>query len=73
MAAMVVQLGLATMPLGMFFSACGLTSATTSGTLGSLRQAEELSMTMAPAAATTGASFRDVSPPAEKKTTSSPE
>ncbi len=72
MAAMVVQLGLATMPLGMFPSACGLTSATTSGTSGSPRQAEELSMTMAPAAATFGASFLEVAPPAEKKTMSSP-
>jgi hypothetical protein len=72
MAAMVVQLGLATMPLGMFRKACGLTSDTTSGTSGSLRQAEELSMTIAPAAAALGASSREVSPPAEKNTMSRP-
>ena len=72
MAAMVVQLGLATMPRGIEASACGFTSDTTSGTSGWLRQADELSMTMAPWAATTGASFSEVAPPAEKKTTSRP-
>ena len=61
MAAIVVQFGLATMPFGMERSACGLTSATTSGTSGSMRHADELSITIAPAAATTGASSRDVS------------
>ena len=55
MAAIVVQLGLATMPLGMFASAWALTSDTTRGTSGSMRHAEELSTTMAPAAATRGA------------------
>ena len=58
MAAMVVQFGLATMPLGRRSRACGLTSDTTSGTSGSIRHAEELSMTTAPAAATRGASAR---------------
>ena len=72
MAAMVVQLGLAMMPLGRSASAWGFTSATTSGTCGSLRKADELSMTTAPAAATLGARAREVSPPAEKKTMSSP-
>ena len=53
MATMVVQLGLATMPFGMSSRAWALTSGTTSGTSGSMRQADELSITMAPAAATT--------------------
>jgi hypothetical protein len=72
MAAIVVQLGLATMRLGMVRSAWGLTSATTNGTLGWPRQADELSITIAPAAATTGASLSDAAAPAEKKTTSRP-
>ena len=55
-AAIVVQLGLATMPLGASSSASGLTSLTTSGTSGSIRQALLLSMTSAPAAAYRGAS-----------------
>src|SRR5262249_53677780 len=48
------QFGFATMPLGMRFSASALTSGTTSGTSGSIRQALELSMTMAPAWAAIG-------------------
>ena len=40
--------------LGMFCSASALTSGTTSGTSGSMRQALELSMTMAPAFAAIG-------------------
>ena len=72
MAAMVVQLGLAMMPLGRSRSACGLTSLTTSGTSGSLRQAEELSTTTAPAAAKRGACSREAAPPAEKMATSMP-
>ena len=56
MATMVVQLGLATMPLGMRARAAALTSGTTRGTSGSIRQADELSMTTAPAAANRGAS-----------------
>ena len=55
MATMVVQLGLATMPLGMERNAPALASGTTSGTSGSMRQAEELSMTVAPAATSRGA------------------
>src|SRR4051794_26372880 len=54
-AAMVVQLGLAMMPLTASPIASGLTSLTTSGTDGSIRKADELSMTMAPAAANFGA------------------
>ena len=58
MAAIVVQLGLAMMPLGVCRAASGLTSETTSGTSGSIRQADELSMTTAPAAAALGAGGR---------------
>ena len=50
-AAMVVQLGLAMIPLRASDTASGLTSLTTSGTSGSMRQAEELSTTTAPASA----------------------
>ena len=72
-AAIVVQLGLATMPLRASRSAPGLTSLTTSGTSGSIRQAELLSMTTAPAAANRGASALDVPPPAENSATSRPD
>ena len=58
MAAIVVQLGLAMMPLGGLNASAGLTSDTTSGTSGSVRQAEELSITMAPTAATLGGDQR---------------
>ena len=44
-AAIVVQFGLAMMPLRASATASGFTSLTTSGTSGSIRQAEELSMT----------------------------
>ena len=54
-AAMVVQLGLAMMPLRASAIAPGLTSLTTSGTSGSIRQAEELSTTVTPASANRGA------------------
>ncbi len=50
--------------------ASGFTSETTSGTSGSSRQAEELSMTTAPASANLGACSREVLPPAEKIATS---
>ena len=50
----------------------GLTSLTTSGIDGSLRQAEELSMTTTPAAANLGASSREVDAPAENTAMSSP-
>ena len=73
MATMVVQLGLATMPLGIERRAWALTSGTTRGTSGSMRHAEELSTTMAPAAATLGASSFEVAPPAENRATSTPE
>jgi hypothetical protein len=64
MAAMVVQLGLAMMPFGGLIASSGLTSETTSGTSASLRHAELLSTTMAPAAATLGAYSRLIVAPA---------
>src|SRR4051812_26842085 len=69
----VVQFGLATIPLGIDASAPALTSGTTSGTSGSIRQADELSMTTAPAAATRGANTRDADAPFENNAMSSPE
>ncbi len=72
-AAIVVQFGLAMIPLGRSAMSPGLTSATTSGTSESLRQAEELSTTTAPAAATRGANSREVPPPAENSAMSIPE
>src|SRR5258708_29180523 len=55
---MVEQFGLATMPLGMRARASALTSGTTSGTSGSMRQALELSTTTAPARAARGENSR---------------
>jgi hypothetical protein len=72
MTAIVVQFGLATMPLPMWSSASGLTSETTSGTSGSMRHADELSTTSAPAAAKRGDHSREVPPPALKSATSKP-
>src|SRR5882724_450772 len=54
----VEQFGLATIPLGILRSASGLTSGTTSGTSGSMRQALELSITIAPALAAIGLDSR---------------
>src|SRR5438105_15787344 len=51
---MVEQFGLATIPLGTCRRASALTSGTTRGTSGSMRQALELSTTTAPALAATG-------------------
>src|SRR5580658_1673746 len=73
MATMVGQLGLATMPLGMERSSAALASGTTSGTSGSMRQAEELSITMAQAATSRGASSRDTEAGAEHRAKSMPE
>ena len=70
---MVVQLGFAMMPLGRLSTSSGLTSETTSGTSGSLRHAEELSTTTAPAAANLGAYSREAVAPAEKIAMSIPE
>ena len=72
MAAIVVQFGLAMIPFSARAMSCGFTSETTSGTCGSIRQHDELSTTMAPAAANLGANARDVLAPAEKITTSKP-
>ncbi len=72
MAAIVVQFGLAMIPLAGFSASSGFTSLTTSGTAGSLRQAEELSTTMPPAATTLGANSREVLAPAENSARSSP-
>ena len=72
-AAMVVQLGFAMMPLGRLSTSSGLTSDTTSGTSGSLRHAEELSTTTAPAAANLGAYSREAVAPAENTAMSMPE
>src|SRR5271165_5529640 len=72
MATMVVQFGLATIPLGIEDNAATLTSGTTRGTSGSIRQAEELSMTTAPAAANLGASSFDAGAPVENRAMSNP-
>ena len=69
---MVVQLGLAMMFLGVDFAASGLISGTTSGTSGSIRNADELSITIHPALAADGAYSSDMPPPAEKRATSIP-
>ena len=68
---MVEQFGFATIPRCPS-SASGLTSATTSGTSGSIRQREELSTTTAPSAAKRGAHSPDTPPPAEKMAMSKP-
>ncbi len=72
-AAMVVQFGLAMMPLGrLCASRSKFTSETTSGTSGSLRHADELSITVTPAAANRGACTFDIAPPAENNAMSRP-
>ena len=72
MATIVVQFGLATIPLRISRNAAALTSGTTSGTSGSMRQAEVLSTTTAPAAASRGASSLDALAPVEQRAMSSP-
>ena len=47
-AAIVVQFGLAIIPFGVLVTALAFTSGTTRGTSGSIRHADELSMTKAP-------------------------
>src|SRR6478735_10499150 len=67
-AAIVVQLGLAMMPRPAAITpaaASGLTSETTSGIAGSLRNALELSTTITPASTNFGTSAREVVAPAE--------
>src|SRR5918995_3064718 len=72
-AAIVVQFGLAMMPLRASAIDSGLTSETISGTSGSMRHADELSMTTAPAAANLGASSLDDVAPAENRAMSRPD
>ena len=72
MNAIVVQFGLAMMPLGGSVARSPLTSATTNGTSGSMRNAEELSTTVAPAAANFGAYAREPVAPAENSARSRP-
>src|SRR3954469_2174517 len=67
-----VQFGLALNRFGGFGASAPLTSDTTSGPSGSIRQADELSMTVTPAAANFGASSFDVEPPAENSAMSRP-
>src|SRR6266487_1105353 len=55
---MVEQFGLTTIPLGILRRASAFTSGTTSGTSGSMRQALELSITIAPAFAAIGLDSR---------------
>ncbi len=62
---MVEQLGLERMPRWAS-TASGLTSGTTSGTPGSMRNALDLSTTTQPRATAAGAKRFDVDPPAEK-------
>src|SRR5262245_39384368 len=69
---MVEQFGLATMPFGMCRKASALTSGTTSGTSGSMRQALELSMTTAPARAASGDDSRLTEAGVLDSTTSTP-
>src|SRR5580658_5127992 len=65
------QLGLAMMPAWPRI-ASGLISGTTNGTLVSMRKAEELSTTVAPARTAIGAKRLEVLPPAEKSARSTP-
>src|SRR5918995_5473822 len=68
---MVVQFGLATIPLWSC-SASGLTSETTSGTSSSMRHCDELSTTTAPASAKRGAHSALTPEPAENSAISKP-
>ena len=72
-AAIVVQLGLAMMPLRALAISPGFTSLTMSGTSGSIRQADELSMTVTPAAANFGASSLELVAPDENRAMSRPD
>ncbi len=69
---MVVQFGLATIPLGMRSSSWALTSGTTSGQSGSIRHALELSITMAPAWATFDPNSREAPAPIENRAMPTP-
>ncbi len=61
---MVEQFGLAII-LSSLVNTIALISGTTSFLVASIRQAEELSITVVPASANFGAQVNDVSPPAE--------
>src|SRR5690242_14771863 len=65
---MVEQLGLA-MILSAALNTWAFTSGTTNFLVGSIRQAEELSITVMPASANLGAHSSEVLPPAENKAT----
>jgi hypothetical protein len=65
------QFGLAMMPLWSRMRPA-LISGITSGTFGSIRNAEELSTTTAPAFTAAGANFREMPPPAENSAISTP-
>src|ERR1044072_5047028 len=65
---MVEQLGLA-MILSASLNTCAFTSGTTNFLVGSMRQADELSITVMPASANLGAHSSEVLPPAENKAT----
>ena len=65
------QFGLAMMPLCSRMRPA-LISGITSGTFGSMRKAEELSITTAPALTAVGANFREMPPPAENSAISTP-
>src|SRR5216683_744727 len=69
----VEQFGLAMMPRFWYCAiASGLTSGTTSGTSGSMRKHEVLSMTIAPAFVARGANTADTLLPGEDRTMSMP-
>ena len=61
----VEQLGLAMIPL-CFKISSGFTSGTTRGTSGSIRNALELSITIAPLLAASGANVLEIEPPANR-------
>src|SRR5438105_14123134 len=67
----VEQFGLAIIPLWPAIAAA-LISGITSGTFGSIRNAEELSITTAPAFTAIGANFREMPEPAENSAISTP-
>ena len=71
MSCIVEQFGFATIPRWVS-SACGLTSATTSGTVGSVRQRDELSTTTAPGVDEARSPLARRGPPAEKMARSKP-
>ena len=70
-AVMIVQFGTATI-FGEPSSASGFTSGIDSGTPGSMRNADELSMQVVPRAAASGMKDRETSAPAETSATSTP-